>query len=80
MRVGETDHFNNNTYFQEVLLRMPKFKLETKVQAKDMFISMNASRVFSDQAELDRITDDKPLGISSSEKLDVEIFLKNFRY
>ena len=28
MRVGETDHFNNNTYFQEVLLRMPKFKLE----------------------------------------------------
>ena len=41
---------------------MPKFKLSTKVQAKDMFQSMNVSRVFSQQAELGRISDDTPLG------------------
>ena len=41
---------------------MPKFKLETKVQAKDMFLSMNVSRVFSVQAELGSISDEQPLG------------------
>ena len=47
---------------------MPKFKLETKVQAKDMFLSMNVSRVFSVQAELGSISDEQPLG-----KYDVKI-------
>ena len=59
-------------YFQEVFLRMPKFKLETKVQAKDMFLSMNVSRVFSQQAELGSISDDQPLG-----KHDVDILNLN---
>ena len=51
---------------------MPKFKLETKVQAKDMFLSMNVSRVFSVQAELGSISDEQPLG-----KHDVEILNLN---
>ena len=41
---------------------MPKFKLETKVQAKDMFLNMNVTKVFSQQAELGSISDDQPLG------------------
>lgn len=41
---------------------MPKFKLETKVQAKDMFLNMNVTRVFSQQAELGSISDEQPLG------------------
>jgi len=56
---------NEEEFDGEVYLRMPKFKLSTKVQAKDMFQSMNVSRVFSQQAELGRISDDTPLGISS---------------
>ena len=66
--VGEEKTRNQNIcnakleHFQEVFLRMPKFKLETKVQAKDMFLSMNVSRVFSQQAELGSISDDQPLG------------------
>jgi len=53
---------NDEDFDGEVFLRMPKFKLSTKVQAKDMFLSMDVSRVFSQQAELGGITSDQPLG------------------
>jgi len=58
-------YVNDKEFDGEVFLRMPKFKLETKVQAKDMFLNMNVTRVFSQQAELGSISDDQPLGINS---------------
>jgi len=58
-------YVNDEDFDGEVFLRMPKFKLETKVQAKDMFLNMNVTKVFSQQAELGSISDDQPLGINS---------------
>ena len=44
---------------------MPTFKLDTKLEANEIFKKMKISQIFID-AELDLVTADKPLGKWSS--------------
>ena len=50
--------------FQEVNLKMPPFKVTSKVQAKEVFQKLDVKQLFTESAELDLITDKKPIGIS----------------
>merc|ERR1712066_88285 len=49
--------------FAEVDLMMPKFTVRTKFQAKDLFQDLGAKKIFTPDAEMNKITDDGPLGI-----------------
>ena len=41
---------------------MPPFKIRSKVRGKTMFENMHVNDLFTSKAELDKITDDKPVG------------------
>jgi len=56
--VGESE------FSGEVRLKMPSFSVKSKIKAKDMFVKMQVNEIFSDNAELDYITDEKPITIS----------------
>ena len=43
---------------------MPPFKITSKVKAKEVFQKLNVKQLFTETAELDLITDKKPIGIS----------------
>ena len=43
---------------------MPSFSVKSKIKAKDMFVKMQVNEIFSDNAELDYITDEKPITIT----------------
>jgi len=50
--------------FSEVNLMMPKFTVRTKFQAKQLFEKLGAKEIFTREAQMDKITDSGPLGIS----------------
>jgi len=56
--VGETN------FTGEVRLKMPSFSVKSKIKAKDMFVKMQVNEIFSDNAELDYITNEKPITVS----------------
>ena len=43
---------------------MPKFTVRTKFQAKQLFEKLGAKEIFTREAQMDKITDSGPLGIS----------------
>ena len=43
-------------------MTMPPFKIRSKVRGKTMFENMHVNDLFTSKAELDKITDDKPVG------------------
>ena len=45
---------------------MPPFKVSSKVGVKEVFQSLNVRQLFTETAELDLITDKKPIGISGA--------------
>jgi len=49
--------------YSEVDLMMPKFTVRTKFQAKELFEALGAKEVFTGQAELDKITEEGPIGM-----------------
>jgi len=67
--VRDTDNFNlfretGGKFTGEVNLKMPPFKITSKVKAKEVFKKLNVKQLFTETAELDLITDKKPIGIS----------------
>jgi len=57
-------HVGEKEFTGEVTLKMPTFKLDSKLEANEIFQKMEISQIFID-AELDLVTADKPLGISN---------------
>jgi len=55
-------HVGEKQFTGEVTLKMPTFKLDTKLEANEIFKKMKISQIFID-AELDLVTADKPLGM-----------------
>merc|ERR1711936_207156 len=49
--------------FSEVDMMMPRFTVRTKFQAKNLFEELGAREVFTGRAELDKITEDGPVGM-----------------
>merc|ERR1712024_32273 len=58
-------HVGEKEFTGEVTLKMPSFKLDTKLEANEIFQKMKVSQIFIN-AELDLVTADKPLGKWSS--------------
>jgi len=67
--VRDSDEYNlfretGGKFSGEVNLKMPPFKVKSKVNAKEIFQQLNVYQLFTETAELDLITDDTPIGIS----------------
>jgi len=67
--IRDADNFNlfretGRKFKGEVNLKMPPFKVTSKVQAKEVFQKLDVKQLFTESAELDLITDKKPIGIS----------------
>ena len=47
---------------QEVNLLMPPFSIRSKIEGKNLFKDMHVEELFTAEAQLDKITDQKPVG------------------
>lgn len=41
---------------------MPPFKIQSRIEGKGLFEDMGIQELFTDKAQLSKITDDKPVG------------------
>ena len=56
---------------------MPPFKIRSKIEGKGLFKNMGIQELFTDKAQLSKITDDKPVGkqTSTNDKLNNKSFV-----